>query len=440
MKKYMNGRRVFAQSVAIATTMFTCVAIQANEHENKNQAGKAKTEAHADKHLTAESFIKQAAMSGQLEVQVGQLAQQKAQNQQVKQLGQTLVQDHQQANQKLRQIAQQKNVQLSQQMDQKQQQKLEKLRNASGAEFDKEFIKHALQHHKKDIQKFEQASSQFQNEPELRSFAEQTLPKLKKHHQMAQSAAGAIGVDVAAIEAEADAGFEAVGAPAPALRGEAESKAQNRQFNTEGDQQPRPRSAIDAGADADLPDIDANADIDVNERDNALTAETEVDVENDNEVFQKGDGKILGIEFRKGDNEVLGLPTSNSDGTILGLFPAPSREIEAGSREVYTSEELANGKVDQGVETVQGAEHETVAVGGAAGVETERVESRALSRSETVEFDDAPDEVQTALKARGWNQPEGQLQKVTLYRAMINGRSVVVNEQGQVVSQSQPQR
>lgn len=436
MKKYLNGRRVFAQGVALATTMFTCVAMQANEHGDKKEAGKPKAEQHAQKQLTAESFIKHTAMSGQLEIQAGQLAQQKAQNQQVKQLGQTLVQDHQQANQKLRQIAQQKNVQLSQQMDQKQQAKLQKLQKASGAEFDKEFVKHTIQHHKKDIQQFEQATRQFSNEPELKSFAEQTLPQLKQHLQMAQAAAGAVGVDAASIAGEfEDEGFEAVGAPGAAVRGEAEIDTQNRQLEIEKEEA-QPRSSLETDLDADA-DIDAAGDLDIDERENKLTAEADVDVDEDNEIFQKGDGKILGIEFEKGDNEVLGLPTSNNDGTILGLFPAPSREIEAGSREAYTAEELANGDVDSSVETVQGAEHEAVAVGAPGGAQTERMNSR----SETVEFDDAPDKVQEALKARGWNQPEGQLQKVTLYRAMINGQSVVVNEQGQVVSQgsTQPQ-
>ena len=439
MKKYTNGRRVFGQTVAIATTMFTCLAVQANEHEARSEKGQGQSEHHQNKQFTAEQFINKAATSGHLEVQVGQLAQQRAQNQQVKQLGQTLEQDHRQANQRLMQIAQQKNITVSNQLEGKAREKLEKLQKASGAEFDKEFIKHALQHHKKDIQNFEQASKQLQSEQELRSFVEQTLPVLKKHLMMAQTAAGAIGVDVASIEADTE--IEGAGAPAAGVRGEAEIETQPKQNQDQEirieREQERPRSSIETGAD--LPDVDADADFDINERDNRVAAEADVDVDNDSEVFQKGDGKILGVKFQKGDNEVLGLPTSNNDGTILGLFPAPGSKVEAGSRETYKAEELTDGKIDRGVETVQGAESEIVAVGGPAGAES----AQASNRSETVEFDDAPEEVQNALRARGWTQEEGQLQKVTLFRAMINGQPVVVSEKGQVVSQGQqpqPQR
>src|SRR3546814_15527209 len=66
-----------------------------------------------------------------LEVQAGQLAQKQAQNQQVKQLAQAIVQDHQSANQKLMQIAKTRNVQVERQLDQKHRQKLDQLQGRS---------------------------------------------------------------------------------------------------------------------------------------------------------------------------------------------------------------------------------------------------------------------------------------------------------------------
>ena len=52
------------------------------------------------------TFMMKAAQGGQAEVTIGQLAQQKGSSDTVKQLGQTLVNDHQTANQQLQQIAQ----------------------------------------------------------------------------------------------------------------------------------------------------------------------------------------------------------------------------------------------------------------------------------------------------------------------------------------------
>ena len=66
---------------------------------------------------------------------------------------------------------------------------------------------------------------------------------------------------------------------------------------------------------------------------------------------------------REGDGEVLGRPISDNDGTILGVIPAPSRKVEAGNeQESYVAEELADGKVNKGVDNIAEADQDTVAV------------------------------------------------------------------------------
>src|SRR5688572_1408697 len=155
MKIYLlPGRGVFRNTLVLTTTLITCAALQANEHEDKKSGDKAHKE-HADKGgpMTAEKFIQKAQASGQMEVQMGQLGQQQAQNQEVKNLAAALVRDHTQANQKLQQIASSKNINAIHAEDQAKHRKhMDKLRSASGAEFDKEFVKMTLQHHKKGIE------------------------------------------------------------------------------------------------------------------------------------------------------------------------------------------------------------------------------------------------------------------------------------------------
>jgi putative membrane protein len=146
------------------------------------------------------SFIKEAAQSGQMEVQMGKLGTQNAQNQQVKQLAQRLEKDHSKANQELKQIAQTAGVTIQAPDSDKKDQHMSKLQNKSGAEFDKAYIEQALEHHQKDIRKYQQALQDVKD-PDLRAYIQKTLPVLREHLQLAKTAATAVGVDQNTITA-----------------------------------------------------------------------------------------------------------------------------------------------------------------------------------------------------------------------------------------------
>jgi predicted outer membrane protein len=92
------GRRVVKHGFVFTTTLLTCAALQADHNDQ-----------HEDK---TQQFIRKAALGGHMEVEMGQLAQQKGQSSEVKNLGATLVRDHTQANQKLEQLASSKNITL----------------------------------------------------------------------------------------------------------------------------------------------------------------------------------------------------------------------------------------------------------------------------------------------------------------------------------------
>jgi putative membrane protein len=132
------------------------------------------------------TFAKKAAQGGLAEVQVGQLAQQKATSPQVKEFAQTLVNDHMQANQELQQIAQGAGMTLPSEPGNKEQEAMQKLQNLSGPAFDKAFVRDEIKDHQKDIEEF-QKEAQSGSDPALKAFAEKTLPVLQKHLQMAQS-------------------------------------------------------------------------------------------------------------------------------------------------------------------------------------------------------------------------------------------------------------
>ena len=360
-KNLKLGRRVFQNSLVIATTFVTCTALQADDSATKQSGGKSGAKAHASSEhgqMTVEKFVEKALASGKMEVQMGQLGQQQGQDQQVKALAAALVRDHSQANQKLQQIASTKNITPDRAGDkhQKHQQHLDKLKSQSGAEFDKEFVKMALKHHKKDISEFEKAHTQL-NDPELKTFITATLPKLREHQQMAKAAAQKVGVDEASIAADVDVDVDvdrdsAVGTAAPAESGP-------RKKSPIVD---RPRSSIDGASDTDAsgtinqnnPAIDA--DVQVGDRDLNASADidtdatVEADVDTDNKVFEKGDGKVLGLSTDKNDGKFLGIipnPRANKDDADASVEADVDVDTDDNSVGGAASVETGSSKKDQ---------------------------------------------------------------------------------------------
>ena len=99
--------------------------------------------------------------------------------------GQRMVQDHGQANEKLMAIAEQKGIQLPQELPEDAQQKYEELQQLSDAEFDRAYMDEMVKDHEKDVHAFEQQAESGQD-PDLRAFAEETLPTLREHLEMAK--------------------------------------------------------------------------------------------------------------------------------------------------------------------------------------------------------------------------------------------------------------
>jgi putative membrane protein len=130
-------------------------------------------------------FATDAAEGGLKEVQLGELAQQQAESAEVQQFGQRMVEDHGKANDQLMQIAQQKGIELPQELPEDAQQLYEELQQKSGAEFDRAYMDEMVSDHEEDVETFEEYAQTGQD-PDLTSFAEQTLPVLQEHLELAQ--------------------------------------------------------------------------------------------------------------------------------------------------------------------------------------------------------------------------------------------------------------
>lgn len=137
-----------------------------------------------------EKFIREAALGGEAEVELGRLAAMKASNPDVKQFGQRMVDDHSKANMQLMDIAHRKNLTVATtQLAGKHKSEYDRLSKLSGAEFDRAYVKLMVDDHKKDVAEFQKAASSAKD-TELRSFASQTLPTLQQHLSRIQQLSG----------------------------------------------------------------------------------------------------------------------------------------------------------------------------------------------------------------------------------------------------------
>jgi putative membrane protein len=130
-------------------------------------------------------FIEHVAQDGKAEIDLARLAQQKTQNPEVRALARRLAADHGESNQQLMQIAQRDGVQPPTGPDKSASKKRTKLEKLDGQAFDQAFVKEVVQDHEKDIKYFRKEQTSLQD-PQLKSFAQQTLPVLQDHLQMAQ--------------------------------------------------------------------------------------------------------------------------------------------------------------------------------------------------------------------------------------------------------------
>ena len=141
------------------------------------------------------AFYKNAAEGGISEVELGNLAQKKSNNESVKGFGAMMVKDHTTANDKLKDVAASKNISLPTSTNMGQMATKTKLEILSGDTFDKSYIKGMIKDHEEDIAVFEKEAASGKD-PEAKAYAVATLPTLRAHLKKIKSIAATAGVSV----------------------------------------------------------------------------------------------------------------------------------------------------------------------------------------------------------------------------------------------------
>lgn len=136
-------------------------------------------------------FAVKAADGGMLEVTLGKLAQEKAVNPRVKEFGAMMVRDHSKAGDELKGLAANKNIALPDSVGDDFQKHIRDMEKLSGKDFDKHYMDMMVDGHKDNIDMFEKAANGL-SDPDLKTFASNTLPTLRAHQDSAKAVYEAI--------------------------------------------------------------------------------------------------------------------------------------------------------------------------------------------------------------------------------------------------------
>ncbi len=160
----------------------------ANESNEVKQDSAENTDATTTTTVSEEDskWAVNVASIGMTEVQLGELAQQKASSQRVKDFGAMMVRDHTKANDELKSLAGMKNITLPPAPGEDHMDHIKKLSDKSGRDFDKAYIKEMIDGHQDAIDKFEKASTDAKD-ADIKAWATKVLPTLRAHLESAKS-------------------------------------------------------------------------------------------------------------------------------------------------------------------------------------------------------------------------------------------------------------
>ena len=137
-------------------------------------------------------FVKKALEGNLAEVQMGQLALEKSNDDQVKQFAQRMVDDHGKMQEQLKPVAEQLGVKVPDGPSKGQMKNLDKMKALSGDAFDHAYIKDMVKDHKSDDSEFKQEAQSTQN-PQLKQLVMQNDQIIESHLQQIQQLAKSKG-------------------------------------------------------------------------------------------------------------------------------------------------------------------------------------------------------------------------------------------------------
>lgn len=181
--------KLFMGAAVLSLTLASCKQ-EPKQEDPKEVAEEANEETFEDMpndSLEDDSeYLVKAAEVDMKEIELGKLAQTKSTNADVKAFAKMLVDDHTKASADTKALASKKNITLPAAATDKTQDAYKELNEKSGADFDKAFADKMVEGHEKTIEKIEKASEKAKD-PDIRMWAANTLPTLRKHLEAAKA-------------------------------------------------------------------------------------------------------------------------------------------------------------------------------------------------------------------------------------------------------------
>ena len=175
-------RFIMSTAVAVLMGTSTCALFADNAGQNKGTGMSTQDQ----------TFIDKAYQSNETELRLGQVAQDKATNGDVKTFATHMVEDHQKVSNEMKTLVSERQGTLPPGVDEKHKKMADKIAGLSGADFDKEYMSAMIRAHRNAVKLFEKEADDSTKTP-TSMWAAKVLPTLKDHLQMAEMTGKAVG-------------------------------------------------------------------------------------------------------------------------------------------------------------------------------------------------------------------------------------------------------
>jgi len=184
-------RKILYAFVLGAFLLSACDQVQ---QQNEKDTVISSVESSEAKTKNAEEFVREAYKNNLREIEIGKLGQKNARSAEVKAFADMLVEHHSRANEELLEIASSLSIDKPKGNEQKVPDIAALENRKAGEKFDKKFLKMAGKRHKKDLDLYESAAKDLDQE-ELKNYARNNVPVIQEHLNQAETLEASVKSD-----------------------------------------------------------------------------------------------------------------------------------------------------------------------------------------------------------------------------------------------------